>query len=178
MLSNGERHRRDVSVRGFTLIELLVVIAIVGILASMMLISLNGSRAQSRDAKRISDLRSIAQSLNLAQGQQGAFEFMVGCATQFSDVRTCALSSQQNLADVVDPLNFGSMPLCGSVVTEPCQYSISSLRGSVDVLPTWVNPRAGYWQVKTYLEVGVGLLAPGAACVSSETSSPVSTLCY
>jgi len=45
--------------RGFTLIELLIVIAIIAVLTGIIITNLSGSRAKSRDAKRVSDIAQI-----------------------------------------------------------------------------------------------------------------------
>ncbi|MDB5255105.1 MAG: gspG [Candidatus Nomurabacteria bacterium] len=57
--------------KGFTLIELLVVIAIIGILASVILASLNTARAKARDAQRIQDINSIRTALELYANDNG-----------------------------------------------------------------------------------------------------------
>lgn len=50
---------------GFTLIEILIVIGIIGLMASIALYGLGPSRARGRDAKRIGDLRSVQNALEM-----------------------------------------------------------------------------------------------------------------
>jgi len=59
--------------RGFTLIELLVVIAIIGLLASVVLVSLSEVRAKARDARRLSDLNQISLALELYHSRHGHY---------------------------------------------------------------------------------------------------------
>jgi prepilin-type N-terminal cleavage/methylation domain-containing protein len=51
--------------KGFTLIELLVVIAIIGLLSSIVVVSLGPARKKSRDAKGQSDLKQIMTAFEM-----------------------------------------------------------------------------------------------------------------
>jgi len=51
--------------QGFTLIELLVVIAVIGVLSSVIFVSLGPARKRSRDAKRKADLRQINTAMEV-----------------------------------------------------------------------------------------------------------------
>ncbi|MDP1614926.1 MAG: type II secretion system protein, partial [Methylococcales bacterium] len=56
---------------GFTLVELLVVIAIIGILASIVLVSLGGGTTRAKDTRIITDLdqiRRVAEITRVADG--------------------------------------------------------------------------------------------------------------
>ncbi|MDD5430639.1 MAG: type II secretion system protein [Candidatus Pacebacteria bacterium] len=59
--------------KGFTLIEVLVVISIIGLLASVILIGLGGFRARGRDAKKVSELKTIQNGLELYYARHNAY---------------------------------------------------------------------------------------------------------
>jgi len=52
-----------INVRGFTLIELLVVIAIIGVLASVILVSLSSAKKKAGDTRVISDINQLRVAL-------------------------------------------------------------------------------------------------------------------
>ncbi len=60
-----------ISKKGFTLIEILVVIAIIGLVASVVLVSLNNARKKARDARRLSDVHQIVLALNIYLDEKG-----------------------------------------------------------------------------------------------------------
>lgn len=67
----------------FTLIEILIVVAIIGILASIVLVGLGPIQKRGRDARKISDLRSVQNGLELYYNKNGSYPTGI---TQWTDL--------------------------------------------------------------------------------------------
>lgn len=98
--------------KGFTLIEVLVVVAIIAILSSVIIIGLGPTRQAGRDARRISDLRSVQHALELYFNKCGAYPSSTeGCSG------TTAITSWATLetavSNVISTTTFPYDPLAG-----------------------------------------------------------------
>ncbi len=145
--------------KGFTLIELLVVIAIIGILASIVLVSLNSARAKGRDAKRVSELQQMARVVAIAD--TGTATAFAGCTALNAKTSTCS----GNVAGLASFIEAGDPAACADGGAVVCSYSVAQADGEAAAT-------TGDWRVMTYLEVGAGTLTSGETCISSATSTP------
>lgn len=122
---------RDV---GFTVVELLIVIVVIAILATIVTFAYDNSKAEANDARRIKDIQTIAEMIEVYQTRTGSFPTPVGTsgaggwevstngssATDFLSVlRTSGLITKVP----VDPKNTGnSGALTPSYATNNYEY--------------------------------------------------------
>lgn len=152
--------------KGFTLIELLVVIAIIGLLASIILASLNTAQQKGRDARRIADMKEVQLALELYYDANSTYP-----------VQGTALTAPQytssNLPSVLAPTYISQLP------TDPSQpsggassnfyYQYESL-ASDGTSACGTTPCPGYVLV-AHLEAGAN------SSTWTSATSPWSTVC-
>ncbi len=87
--------------KAFTLIELLVVISILSLLSSVVFASINGARAKSRDARRLSDMQQISKALELYYDKYGGYPSSACPNVDYKIKRSLAL--EPKIAEFLTP---------------------------------------------------------------------------
>lgn len=107
------KKRGRASFRGFTLIELLVVIAIIGVLASVVMVSLNGARTKANDTNRKASLRQLQIALEYYYTERSSYPGETNCDSSVGSCSTacpCSGSSWDSGAGIHDLITGGYTP--------------------------------------------------------------------
>ena len=119
---------------GFTLIELLVVVAIIGILASVVLASLNSARDKGKAAAIKSNLKNMISQAELAYDTPGNYSTvctdskitsMLTAITNAGATTSCLSYNNSGLSDVY--LRFGATGIIYSATPPVKAWSVSNI---------------------------------------------------
>ena len=98
--------------KGFTLIELLVVVAIIGVLASVVMSSLNSAREKAQNARTVSVLRELHKAITLYEIDHGSYPSDRGSGPCDCHTSGSFISDEYYPRDSLFGLRYGGEAVC------------------------------------------------------------------
>ena len=140
------------SPQGFTILELLVVIAIIGLLASIIMISLSSARAKARDTSRRAAVEQIRTALELYVSDHQSYP-----------LEDSATDLAAALAPVLVPAYMPAISYDMTNISGPVYYRPASMGDSYLIWVSLETPTApGAYGCRAGVGPVVGWLYPGS----------------
>jgi type II secretion system protein G len=166
--------------KGFTLIELMVVIAIIGLLASIITVSLFSAQAKGRDAKRVADVRTIQLALEEYYNDNGNYPATLSAIapTYIAALPTDPSNSSQYLYSA-----YNSVPSANCVSSnKPVKYHLAAVMESTAATNAALNQDADFAYSPPGSSVCTGTTADfnglAPSCVGTTAGSASADNCY
>lgn len=168
--------------KGFTFIELMTVIAIIGILTAIVLPNLNNARIKGRDAKRISDIKSIQLALAIYYDTHRATGYPLSLAALGSGysgyLPSIPIDPVGNVAYKYSALGSGTF-CSGYHLAAVVEGTVASGSEDVDAVPGTICSRSAVSGSGEVAPTGAVFHGITAACSGTSAVSPAADdKCY
>jgi prepilin-type N-terminal cleavage/methylation domain-containing protein len=150
--------------RGFTLIELLVVIAIIGILSSVVLVSLNTARSKGKDARIQTEVSQIRAALETSYNGT-AYPNLVSSTAGNRYAAIPGATTNEGIL-IADIMTQQTTPVYGADAA-----GVLVANGTIVITKNATSPGQGY-AIYAKLSTGVTCLASDGSTKTSDATYP------